>query len=232
MKKMMLFYVLLLMGSFALQPVLAQSENSKKIEHKKIVKVDYEQCMKFGQNKKAFNLLKKRFLKNDTTLTIEEGVKLYFGYPYTKAYKWGATPTKADKAFEQGDYAKAYKWYKKFLKKNPFSLAYLRKALVSAERANIDISIIKNISNRYALMLKTVFHTGTGESFEKAFKVVNVADEYIIMNLYPVEGFKGQMLAKGYYDVLTFIDAITHKERSLYFDMRIHKEQMMKALTF
>lgn len=60
-----------------------------------------------------------------------------------------------------------------------------------------------------------------------AFKVIRVVDEYIIMSfLHEVEEFKGQMLIKGVYDMLIFVDKRDHKEHNIYFDVTVHMSQM------
>lgn len=76
-------------------------------------------------SKSEYKQLLKRFESGDTTLTAEEGAKLYYGFAETSAYKGNADygVTQAKDLIQTKKYAEAFKAAKQVLKECPVSFS-------------------------------------------------------------------------------------------------------------
>ena len=186
-----------------------------------ILKVDYPAIKEYVTNHNTeFQKLMQRFEENDTLLTRQDHVMLYYGYSFTPAYK-GSMDDFQDfrKLIKEEKYEDAYNIGKELLKKNPVSLQWFYNLYGIAGLLQKDIREIKHYSKRYAALLTMIALTGDGTSEETAFKVICVNDEYQLLNmLFKMENMKGQSLVNKC-DLIEFDKCQYYEGNQMYFDI-------------
>ncbi|MDE6224859.1 MAG: DUF4919 domain-containing protein, partial [Muribaculaceae bacterium] len=117
-----------------------------------------------AQNPAEFKALMKRFISGDTSLSLEQLAKVYFGYAFSYDYDPTETNDDVNQAYEQLDYNKTWSLCNEALKVNPVSLDLLVKALVAAnngtnERARRELPALRN---RFSMLSDLILATGRG----------------------------------------------------------------------
>ncbi|MDE7369695.1 MAG: DUF4919 domain-containing protein [Muribaculaceae bacterium] len=179
-----------------------------------------------AQNPAEFKALMNRFVSGDTSLSIEQLAKIYFGYAFTYDYDPTDTYDNINQAYEQLDYNTTWLLCSEALKVNPVSLDLMVKALVAAnngtnERARRDLPALRN---RFSMLSDLILATGRGTTPESPFKVICAEDiARIVNNVICVEEVTGQATVRD-------IDAIkvklptSSRQHILYFDNSIQKK--------
>jgi pyrimidine-specific ribonucleoside hydrolase len=166
-----------------------------------------------------------RFLQLDTTLSDEELALLSFGYTLQPRYDPYGQSLKEDtlfRLFREEKLDEALQYGETYLKENPVSLrGSLGLALVTDKLERAEE--YERYRTRFLQLLRGVLSTGTGRSVESAYVVINVRDEYVVLNYLDytsslqtlVEGKKGR-----FYDRLEAVSRRdTSERRDFYFDV-------------
>lgn len=178
---------------------------------------DYDKIQKIGQNK--YNALLQRFLQMDSTLSTTDLQTVYFGSAF-----YGYIPKRLDTNMldtifkEQGDSA-ATAFLDNHLLHSPLdmkALAY-RFSLTNQET---DLENAIKCSWKFTKLLTAICSTGDADSPETAMHVVQVADEYTIMNYVLQVQIERQTLTDYMCDMF---DVITKSGRKIqiYFDVQL-----------
>lgn len=144
--------------------------------------VSYEEIEDFVKNHTAdYQDLLNRFLQKPGSLTVEECVKLYYGFAFTKSFdvQHLSFVTEPFTLFNQGKTQDAYDACMKELQKAPVSLSLLYlMARIAFELGKKEDS--KYYSIRFLQLYSAVLASGNGFSKETALKVICIPDEYAI----------------------------------------------------
>ena len=198
-------------------------------------RVDYKAISEFVKNNRAeFDALTKRFsIDNDTTLTHDEMVKVYYGHAFTEHYQ-GSMFKESDayknmmKLMAEEKYAEAYQAGKKLLEENPVSIDLLFIMHVLADKTGKK-SEYAAYGTQAAELIKTILRSGDGKSEESAFKVICVGDEYMVLRLFfQVENITQQSLV-GHCDLMEFESSPYYKGKQMYFDVSLSLDQLRKT---
>ena len=119
-----------------------------------------------AQNPAEFKALMNRFVSGDTSLSLEQLAKIYFGYAFTYDYDPTDTYDNINQAYEQLDYNTTWLLCSEALKVNPVSLDLMVKALVAAnngtnERARRDLPALRN---RFSILSDMILSKGPGKT--------------------------------------------------------------------
>lgn len=139
---------------------------------------------KDSSTKYYYPKLLERFIQIDTSLSDEELALLYYGYtlqpqyaPYSQAF---TEDTMYDSNKHQ-EYEKTVAIGRRYLKSNPVSLrGNLAMTLAFKRLGKVDE--YQKYWTHLIQITRAILCTGTGESPDSAFLVINVHDEYTILN--------------------------------------------------
>ena len=157
-------------------------------------------------SKSEYKQLLKRFESGDTTLTAEEGAKLYYGFAETSAYKGNADygVTQAKDMIQAKKYAEAFKAAKQVLKECPVSFSAYEVIMfvdyACRDTQEVPKSETAPYMRRFFKLMEGVFSTGNGQTKETAMPVICVQDEYIIMKTLGLTKANEQELVDQKYD--------------------------------
>ena len=199
--------------------VVSFGQKTKLVDLKKIEKV---------ANTETYDQLFKRFLENDTTLTIEDYCILYYGEAYKSSYKPKARHDSIrvlnsylSLDIDSIDFEKVLDYTKLILDEFPFNLDQIFiTAITYNELGKEDLSVLWFY--KYDKLLMSILNSGNGKSRKTAFIVTKVPDEYTVIDalgLIP----KGQgLIRKGrkLYDAL-YLHENDFGINSLYFDINL-----------
>lgn len=163
--------------------------------------VDYKEIENFVKdNRTGYDALMSRFTGADTTLTKEEIAKIYYGYSFTEDHYPYSTNIEAEKAFNKEDFEEAFAKSKDRLKSNPVSLNLLLITFESAKFLNLEADA-SNAKIRFNKIANMIFDSGDG-SEKFPFKVICVADEYVILKTY----YKMEKLVSQFFEKSSMCD--------------------------
>lgn len=157
-------------------------------------------------SKSEYKQLLKRFESGDTTLTAEEGAKLYYGFAETSAYKGNADygVKQAKDMIQAKKYAEAFKAAKQVLKECPVSFSAYEVIMfvdyACRDTQEVPKSETAPYMRRFFKLMEGVFSTGNGQTKETALPVICVQDEYIIMKTLGLTKVNEQELVDQKYD--------------------------------
>lgn len=160
---------------------------------RKIEKPDFKKIEKEVSKKKSdyyYPKLLDRYQNNDTTLTDEEYMLLFYGAPSQPGYIPYGGSTYSDstgkifdkKALTLADYDSAIYYENIGLKINPFSLRDLN-ILAYAYIKTGDDSLANLINFKKEKIIKTILATGDGKTQERGFYVITVSQEYDMLQI-------------------------------------------------
>jgi len=140
--------------------------------------------------------LANRFVNNDTTLTQNDYLLLYYGFAYQKAYSPLSSNTDTlNKLHKINENSKIVVFCDSILKSNPTNLIALffkRNAVHSLYGDNEQYITIKY---KLEKLLNAILATGDGKSTESGIYVTNVRDEYFLMeHVFNVWDIRSQQL--------------------------------------
>ncbi len=146
----------------------------------------FDKLVKKRKKKYYFESLREKYKRDYTDLTLDECFMLYYGFSSHKRYSpyFGSTDdeiTNLRNSLYQGDYKQVIKNAEIILEKDLSQLeAYLLLARAYLYTGNKD----KAYENyyKYTVFLESIIATGDGRSFDSPFIVINIHDEYVIMN--------------------------------------------------
>lgn len=178
-----------------------------------------------AQNPGEYQSLMNRFLIGDTTLTLDQVAKVYYGYAYSYDYDPTDRNEEIDRAYDSRDYQTTWRLCDEALRLNPVSLDLTIKALVAANNGTDEKARkkIPTLQNRYAMLTDLILASGKGTSPESPFIVLCEDDmARIVSNVICVESTTGRATVRD-------IDAIkvklptSSRQHILYFDNTIQK---------
>lgn len=180
--------------------------------------------------------LLRRFQAADTTLSLEQLRHFYYGTATRSDYD-PYKRTKIDalrEALSKEDWKKAAKEIDKELETDPTNIRFhWYKQIIYSNLYGPDSEKTADAYNQVVMLLSAVTSTGDGRSKETAFHVINVADEYGIMDIFGLSP-KMQSLVedKGQsYDVME-LEENEYGLESMYFNITTSIEATNKIFGF
>lgn len=180
--------------------------------------------------------LLKRFLDADTTLTDEELVLLEYGYTLQPSYAPYAQSMVEDSLYDdikKQEYQKALQRGAGYLRTNPVSLrgnlamAFLFKQLDNPAKREAYVTHAVQI-------VRAILSSGSGTSVDSAFIVINVQDEYTVLNIlgYSVtmQSLVSDSTGRPYDMMKTVADNDTTEKRVFYFDVGSPMNELVREL--
>ena len=165
------------------------------------------------QDKKSnyyYKNLSKKFENDKTSLSVDEYFMFYYGRSLQKNFSgYASNDTDYKKIFAAGDYDKCIEAAENELLKNPFLIeAYLYIAYSYLYMSNYEKAIEYLVP--YHGFLAGISSTGDGLSFETAYLITSITDEYNMMYYLGLKNIKQALYnEKGHsYDVITGEDAV------------------------
>lgn len=201
------------------------NSNAQMHEFEKPDYVLIEKNVKDKNSPYHFKKLYDRYIKADSTMTLEEKRHLYYGYSFQKEYA-PYDRSDAQKELNQilmkdeltnADYEKILVHSAAILQQYPFSVRMKEYRIFSykelgkyneAEKETVQATII----------LDAILSSGDGTSKAKSFYVINTLNEYELISILGFEFAGEQRLIDQQYDYLTLNDNSYNLE-GLYFDV-------------
>ncbi|PIE50235.1 MAG: hypothetical protein CSA38_04065 [Flavobacteriales bacterium] len=212
----------LILTLFLLLSQFAYSQNWK------FEKPDYTKIEKNIQNKESnlfYDTLMKRFLKADSTMTLQEKRHLYYGYIFHKDYSPYSNSDYSDslntilekqKSLEKVETNTIIDLTNKILSETPFDLNAFVYQLYALDK-NKNKQAFKKRVTQMRIIIDALMSSGNGINEKQAFYVIYTSHEY---NLLKVLGFKfgGTQSLIKHFDYLTLAENDSQLE-GLYFDV-------------
>lgn len=196
--------IILLISCFLSFPSFAQNWDFEKPDFKKI-----EANIKDQGSSLFYESLMQRFLKADSTMTIEEKRHLYYGYSFQEQYSpYGRSGfedslniilQKAE--LNEMDLDKIIQFGDSILSSNPFELSTLNYQMYAYDQLGDSLGL-KNKIIQYEIILDVLMSSGDGTSKENAFYVIDTSHEYELLGILGFE-FGGTQSLIEHYDYLT-----------------------------
>lgn len=166
-----------------LMMLVFQAANAQQV---KFTKPDHKQLKKeiSGKNAVAYNRLMQRFVDNDTTLTLADYHKLYYGSAFKAGYNpMNETPLRDSlyRVFVKAqsgevDFGKVKSLAQRILDQIPFDIRTLDPASYACRMLNDNATAAK-IEFKMGRLIETIYNSGDGLTEETPFIVVLVANE-------------------------------------------------------
>jgi hypothetical protein len=177
----------ILRGATTLFFLLLILVNSSDAWAQKISNVDLDAVRKYTADSTYafyYPVLKERAIQLDTALTIVEFHYLYYGSAFQDNYSPYVSSPLEESFYElvkNKDYSGAIeKGLEAFTQNpaNPTNALYMAICYQHLKNENLE----KQYANTYFSLLRVIYASGTGKKLKKAYVVVRVSDEYLIMN--------------------------------------------------
>lgn len=184
--------------------------------------VNYASIEKFVTQQEAqYDSLMQRFIKGDTTLTLDEVKYVFYGCYYSLKYDYTNPSQELMTAYKEKRYEDVLNLGSKELKKSPAQLAILFRMCVAALEQE-DEEKAQLYKTRLLQIVDVILSSGDGKSAKTAYKVLEVSDEYVI--LYGVFGVNvKQQALSGNCDIMTVYEGENLDETvDIYFDVTLH----------
>ena len=181
-------------------------------------------------NREQYARLCERFESGDTTLTPDQCATVYYGFAAQSRYNGslGYGEEDAMALIEQDKPQEAFALCERILSKAPVSLQGHMTLLLAAGAA-----VPPEQAYRYAIrfdgLLDAVFRSGDGRSVRTAFRVLSVADEYVVMQALGVESVLSQSLVEEHYDRIEISGATDYEGDEIYFDVSLPMKHLDKV---
>lgn len=192
-----------------------------KVKDQKIKAVDMKYVQKKVTNKRSksyYPKLLKRFMSNDTTLTLNDYRLLYYGQAFDSNYvPYTTADLRIENMLKMQNYGDAIRLCDSVLDKMPLHMnANLLKGL-ALYAVNDEDPIAFRYRRRYINLCQAVLSSGNGQDCKTAFKTMYVADEYSVMAYFAIDNFKSQQL-EGTCDHFELDPSTHYNAKSIYFD--------------
>jgi len=166
-----------------------------------------------------------RFMQGDTTLSDDELVLLNHGYtlrPEYSPYGQGLTEDSLYQYNREEKFAAALEAGNRYLLENPVSLRANIAMVIACRRLGLFDDSDK-YQRRIRQLMRAILATGSGRSPDSAYAVINVRDEYVVLN-YLGYSSSSQSLIRGKsgrsYDKLEAVSRKGSSDRKVfYFDI-------------
>lgn len=187
-------------------------------------RIDFKKIKSFGESE-AYQKLLNRYVTNDTMLTLDDYVNLFYGYASTKMYKPNSSHDSEmvlnkmmQGKMDSVDFKKVAQYATMILHDYPFSIDHVFIQAIAHEKLNHPDSSALYF-NKYEKLLGALFASGNGSSEKNAIVVLTIADEYAVLHAMNLRS-AGQSLIgdKLKYDMLKIMPNRYNIEK-LYFDI-------------
>jgi len=179
-------------------------------------------------NTDTYNKLFDRFLTNDTTLSLDDYVIIYYGQAFIDNYKPNARHDSVralnmylNTSRESVDFQKVLNLTKQILNDFPFNIEQIYITGIAYDKIG-EHDLSKLWFYKYDKLIRTIMSSGDGKSEKTAMIVSKVTDEYSILNALGLS-FTGQALTskkKKYYDLMN-VEQNDYGIDKLYFDINL-----------
>ena len=182
-------------------------------------------------NREQYARLCERFESGDTTLTPDQCATVYYGFAAQSRYNGslGYGEEDAMALIEQDKPQEAFALCERILSKAPVSLQGHMTLLLAAGRAAVPPEQAYRYAIRFDGLLDAVFRSGDGRSVRTAFRVLSVADEYVVMQALGVESVLSQSLVEEHYDRIEISGATDYEGDEIYFDVSLPMKHLDKV---
>lgn len=153
-----------------------------------VLSVDFEEVGLQISNPKSpyyYPGLWKKFINLDTNVGKEEAYYLYYGFVFHKKYNpYFASPLESSfyESVNEGNFREAINLGQKILKTEKLNLRILLH-MISACRKAENHDLAQKYQKWFTLMMNAIYGSGDGQSRETAFVIIQVADEYAMLDL-------------------------------------------------
>lgn len=136
-----------------------------------------------SQSPDEYKNLVDRFVQADTTLTIEELTKVYYGAPFYKDFTFGKYDAQLAELYDNAESAEefdvVYLVAQKALNENPTSFDLIVKAIRGANNGTDQSAQVQldNLRTRYAMIYMAISASGSGVFPEEPFYVTSQGDK-------------------------------------------------------
>ncbi len=179
-------------------------------------------------NSTTYNDLFDRYRANDTTLTLDEYIVIYYGQAFRDDYKPRARHDSVralnmhlNHSIDSIDFYKVLDYTRLILNDFPFNIEQIYIAGIAYENlVVIDSSYIWFY--KYDKLIRTIMSSGDGKKEKTAFIVTKISDEYSILSAMGLQ-FTGQALTskkKKHYDLMS-VSQNEYGINKLYFDINL-----------
>jgi len=197
-----------------------QSADFKKPDYKAI-----EKNIKDKRSPYFFNTLFERYTRVDTTMTIEEKRHLYYGYSFTDAYSpYATSDTKKElnnllnkKELTKAEKETILRLTAASLKQYPFSIRMKEYRMYFLKDLGFKEELVKE-SAQTDIIVEALLSSGDGRTKESSFYVINISNEYELINVLGFQFGGEQSLVDFSYDYLTLADN-SYKIKGFYFEI-------------
>ncbi len=164
--------------SIKLLPALAIVFLSLSLSAQKISNIDLN-IIREQASASYINLIN-RYIKVDSSLTIEDYKVIYYGNAFQKNYmsqSISKLQNELKTQYNQGNYKMAAGIGEKLITENPVNTVALFNLMVSFFKIG-DTVKAKHYANMYYPLIQTIHRSGTGLTPEQAFVVIQIQDEF------------------------------------------------------
>ncbi len=179
-------------------------------------------------NSDSYEKLFDRYLTNDTTLSLNDYIIIYYGQAFRENYKPNAKHdsvrvlnTYLNNRIDSIDFHRVLCYTNQILTDFPFNIEQIYITGIAYDKLGIkDSSIIW--FNKYDKLIRTIMASGDGKTPKTAFIVTKITDEYSILNALGLQ-FTGQALInkkRKSYDLMN-VAQNEYGIDKLYFDINL-----------
>lgn len=150
-------------------------------------KLDLDDIKSFSKTENYSNLLN-RYIKNDTTLDLEEYQKIYYGQafqsnfkPYSRHDSLSVLNQFLNNHPDSIDFNKVIDYNKLILSEYPLSIEQIFMNGVSFDRIG-DFDNARIWFHKYGMLMDVIMSSGNGKSYKSAIVVITTSDEYAVLN--------------------------------------------------
>ncbi|HET8839390.1 MAG TPA: DUF4919 domain-containing protein [Flavobacteriaceae bacterium] len=182
-----------------------------------------------------YNSLMDRYLKADSTFTLEEKRHLYYGYAFNEKYAPYSHSEYSDslstilqkEKLDTIDLKKVVHFTNALLHENPFDLNAINYQLYALDQMEKKEAFDKKII-QFQIVMDALISSGNGTSKKEAFYVIETSHEYALLNILGFQ-FGGTQSLIEHYDYLTVAENQAGID-GLYFDVSLCLNSMSEML--
>jgi len=179
-------------------------------------------------NSDSYTILLNRFIGNDTTLSLDDYIIVYYGQAFREKYSPNARHDSVkvlnsylNNSIDSIDFHKVLSYTDQILSDFPFNIEQIYIAGIAYDKLGVkDSSEIWFY--KYDKLIRTIMSSGDGKTPKTAFIVTKITDEYSILNALGLQ-FTGQTLIgkkKKSYDLMN-VAQNEYGIVKLYFDINL-----------
>lgn len=180
-------------------------------------------------NREQYARLCERFESGDTTLTSDQYATVYYGFAAQSRYNGSLGYGDPDRT---GQAAGGVRAVRADSEQSARVASGTQTLLLAAGRAAIPPEQALRYAIRFDGLLDAVFRSGDGHSIQTAFRVLSVADEYVVMQALGVESMLSQSLIEKHekhYDRIEISGATGYEGDEIYFDVSLPMKHLDKV---